>query len=103
MSVLSIFIGLVGFEPTTSWSRTRRDTKLRYSPFLEGKTLEKSVSNKNASTGLFTAIVETVETHGEPNYEPKPRKRKPKEKTEKGLRKIGAPGRMPLGFGVAWD
>jgi hypothetical protein len=54
MSVLSIFIGLVGFEPTTSWSRTRRDTKLRYSPFLEGKTLEKSVSNKNASTGLFT-------------------------------------------------
>src|SRR5881396_3216981 len=26
------FIGLVGFEPTASWSRTRRDTKLRYSP-----------------------------------------------------------------------
>ena len=25
-------IGLVGFEPTISWSRTRRDTKLRYSP-----------------------------------------------------------------------
>ena len=25
-------IGLVGFEPTASWSRTRRDTKLRYSP-----------------------------------------------------------------------
>ena len=24
--------GLVGFEPTASWSRTRRDTKLRYSP-----------------------------------------------------------------------
>ena len=28
-----IKIGLVGFEPTASWSRTRRDTKLRYSPF----------------------------------------------------------------------
>ena len=25
-------IGLVGFEPTASWSRTRRSTKLRYSP-----------------------------------------------------------------------
>src|SRR5437762_14178250 len=29
------FIGLVGFEPTASWSRTRRDTKLRYSPKLK--------------------------------------------------------------------
>jgi integrase len=25
-------MGLMRFEPTTSWSRTRRDTKLRYSP-----------------------------------------------------------------------
>ncbi len=31
-SLADIFIGLVGFEPTVSWSRTRRDTKLRYSP-----------------------------------------------------------------------
>jgi hypothetical protein len=27
-----VHVGLVGFEPTASWSRTRRDTKLRYSP-----------------------------------------------------------------------
>ena len=27
-----VHIGLVGFEPSASWSRTRRDTKLRYSP-----------------------------------------------------------------------
>jgi hypothetical protein len=25
-------IGLVGFEPTASWSRTRRSTKLSHSP-----------------------------------------------------------------------
>ena len=30
--VFGVHIGLVGFEPTASWSRTRRDTKLRYSP-----------------------------------------------------------------------
>jgi hypothetical protein len=27
-------IGLVGFEPTASWSRTRRSTKLSHSPKL---------------------------------------------------------------------
>src|SRR6266516_6389976 len=27
-------IGLVGFEPTASWSRTRRSTKLSHSPNL---------------------------------------------------------------------
>ena len=27
-----IYIGLVGFEPTASWSRTRRSTKLSHSP-----------------------------------------------------------------------
>ena len=25
-------VGAVGFEPTTSWSRTKRATKLRYAP-----------------------------------------------------------------------
>ena len=25
-------VGVVGFEPTTSWSRTMRDTRLRYTP-----------------------------------------------------------------------
>ena len=29
----TVFIGLVGFEPTASWSRTRRSTKLSHSPF----------------------------------------------------------------------
>jgi hypothetical protein len=33
-TVAFVKIGLVGFEPTASWSRTRRDTKLRYSPKL---------------------------------------------------------------------
>src|SRR2546430_9651653 len=31
-SVENHFIGLVGFEPTASWSRTRRSTKLSPSP-----------------------------------------------------------------------
>jgi hypothetical protein len=31
-------IGLVGFEPTTSWSRTRRSTKLSHSPLYLYKT-----------------------------------------------------------------
>ena len=38
-------IGLVGFEPTASWSRTRRDTKLRYSPFSEGNASKNVVKN----------------------------------------------------------
>ena len=25
-------VGVAGFEPTTSWSQTRRDTGLRYTP-----------------------------------------------------------------------
>jgi hypothetical protein len=29
-----VAIGLVGFEPTASWSRTRRSTKLSHSPKL---------------------------------------------------------------------
>src|SRR6516162_5392142 len=29
---LEVTIGLVGFEPTASWSRTRRSTKLSHSP-----------------------------------------------------------------------
>ena len=27
-----VHVGLVGFEPTASWSRTRRSTKLSHSP-----------------------------------------------------------------------
>src|SRR5215472_7542865 len=30
--IANFFIGLVGFEPTASWSRTRRSTKLSHSP-----------------------------------------------------------------------
>ena len=26
------FVGVAGFEPTTSWSQTKRDTGLRYTP-----------------------------------------------------------------------
>lgn len=28
----SYLVGVAGFEPTTSWSQTRRDTGLRYTP-----------------------------------------------------------------------
>ena len=31
-------VGVAGFEPTTSWSQTRRDTGLRYTPKTECKT-----------------------------------------------------------------
>src|SRR5260370_17071146 len=31
-------IGLVGFEPTASWSRTRRSTKLSYRPNYMGES-----------------------------------------------------------------
>ena len=27
-----LYVGVAGFEPTTSWSQTRRDTGLRYTP-----------------------------------------------------------------------
>ena len=30
-------VGKMGFEPTTSWSRTKRATKLRYFPILKIK------------------------------------------------------------------
>ena len=29
---IDVHVGLVGFEPTASWSRTRRSTKLSHSP-----------------------------------------------------------------------
>ena len=48
-------IGLVGFEPTASWSRTRRDTKLRYSPKLLGiKELQRFFDALNFS--IVTAL-----------------------------------------------
>lgn len=30
-------VGVSGFEPEASWSRTKRDTKLRHTPILNGK------------------------------------------------------------------
>ena len=29
------FVGVAGFEPTTSWSQTKRDTGLRYTPKID--------------------------------------------------------------------
>ena len=29
---LSFLVGVAGFEPTASWTRTKRDTKLRHTP-----------------------------------------------------------------------
>gem|GEM_PF-6241896 len=29
-------VGAIGFEPTTSWSQTRRSTRLSYAPKKEG-------------------------------------------------------------------
>ena len=34
-SVLTNMVGAIGFEPTTSWSQTRRATGLRYAPKLK--------------------------------------------------------------------
>ncbi len=31
-ALFKYFVGVAGFEPTTSWSQTRRDTGLRYTP-----------------------------------------------------------------------
>jgi hypothetical protein len=30
-------VGMTGFEPATSWSQTKRDTKLRYIPISDGE------------------------------------------------------------------
>ena len=32
--LISKMVGAIGFEPTTSWSQTRRSTKLSYTPIL---------------------------------------------------------------------
>ena len=34
-------VGEMGFEPMTFWSRTKRATRLRYSPFQAGSCLPK--------------------------------------------------------------
>ncbi len=31
-SVFAIMVGVAGFEPAASWTRTKRDTKLRHTP-----------------------------------------------------------------------
>ena len=33
--LMKVLVGAAGFEPTTSWSQTRRDTGLRYAPKLD--------------------------------------------------------------------
>src|SRR5215471_594151 len=38
-TIALVEIGLVGFEPTASWSRTRRSTKLSHSPKLSQRAL----------------------------------------------------------------
>ena len=42
-SYSSPMVGVVGLEPTASWSRTMRDTKLRHTPIFF-RTLVKSLS-----------------------------------------------------------
>ena len=32
LDVLLFLVGVAGFEPTASWTRTKRDTKLRHTP-----------------------------------------------------------------------
>ena len=50
-------VGAVGFEPTTSWSRTKRATKLRYAP-----------ADRRASTcRLQRRIANTFRKRFEPN------------------------------------
>ena len=33
-------IGVIGFEPTASWSQTRRSAKLSYTPYLEDPAMQ---------------------------------------------------------------
>ncbi len=40
------FIGLVGFEPTASWSRTRRSTKLSHSPKLKNLPRRRTLTSR---------------------------------------------------------
>ena len=44
-------VGVAGFEPTTSWSQTRRDTGLRYTPKNNGE-LERA---ERGDSGSFAA------------------------------------------------
>ena len=42
---LEKLVGAIGFEPTTSWSQTRRSTKLSYTPKHFAKTFELTRTN----------------------------------------------------------
>ena len=42
---ISKVVGAIGFEPTTSWSQTRRSTKLSYTPLLPVPRTETSRSD----------------------------------------------------------
>ena len=37
-------VGVAGLEPAASWSRTKRDTKLRHTPKAEGKEKERAAA-----------------------------------------------------------
>ena len=62
-------IGLVGFEPTASWSRTRRSTKLSHSPFyricpadavLTSRILHQIARRSGGGKSVFVAWLETT-------------------------------------------
>ena len=68
MSVAALFVGVAGFEPTTSSSRTTRATGLRYTPIWMAKLPKlyellkwssHSASNFSASTGTTPAFSHT--------------------------------------------
>ena len=43
-SVEPLKVGMAGFEPATSWSQTRRDTGLRYTPKRSAKVTFKIIA-----------------------------------------------------------
>ncbi len=59
-------IGLVGFEPTASWSRTRRSTKLSHSP----KTTCRMSRRALLTSRILVQIASSIELGGggSPNF-----------------------------------
>ena len=57
-------IGLTGFEPATSWSRTKRSTKLSYSPLFPRHDRFLGL-NVNANLILLTDPTRTLQVRGD--------------------------------------
>ena len=55
-----IILGETGFEPAPSWSRTRRTTKLRYSPAPAPSCIFSLLPDDNINSSYFSFLVNTI-------------------------------------------